>query len=63
MKTEYIVRHVRHGCYEVLKKSNERTIYLTNFRNKKAAASFIEAYKKGKVQVDWNTAIPTPDFK
>ena len=54
---------MRHGCYEVLKQSGERTIYLTNFRNKKAAAKFIEQHKKGKVQIDWDTAIPTPDFK
>ena len=59
----YHINHVRHGCYEVLKKSGEKTIYLTNFRNKKAAAKFIEQHKKGKVQVDWDTAIPTPDFK
>jgi len=59
----YKINHVRHGCYEVLQEIKGKTIYLTNFRNKKAVEAFIKQHKKGKVQVDWDTGIPTPDFK
>ena len=59
----YIVNHVRHGCYEVILKINEKLVYLTNFRNKKAAERFIEAHKKDEVTIDPETCVPTPDFK
>ena len=59
----YVINHARHGCYEVLIKTGERTIYLTNFRNKKAATLFIEAHKKDQVVIDPDTCVPTPDFK
>ena len=59
----YIVNHVRHGCYEVLLRDGERLHYLTNFRNKKAADSFIAAHKRDEVTIDPDTRIPTPDFK
>ena len=59
----YVVNHVRHGCYEVLLKQGEKTIYLTNFRNKKAAEKFIVAHEQGLVTIDPETCIPTPDFK
>ncbi len=59
----YIINHVRHGCYEVLMKEDEKTIYLTNFRNKKAALKFVEAHKQDEVTIDPETCIPTPDFK
>tara|TARA_R100000664_G_C2744557_1_gene132542 strand:+ start:1471 stop:1665 length:195 start_codon:yes stop_codon:yes gene_type:complete len=59
----YEVKHVRHGCYEVLMKKDDKTIYLTNFRNKKAVEKFIKAHQKGKVTIDPETCIPTPDFK
>ena len=59
----YKINHVRHGCYEVLMETENKTLYLTNFRNKKAVEAFIKEHKKGKVQIDWDTGIPTPDFK
>ena len=59
----YVVSHVRHGCYEVILKADERMVYLTNFKNKKAAERFIEAHKKDEVTIDPETCIPTPDFK
>ena len=61
--SNYIINHVRHGCYEVILKIKEKLIYLTNFRNKKAAERFIEAHKKNMVTIDPETCIPTPDFK
>lgn len=59
----YIINHVRHGCYEVILKADEKLMYLTNFRNKKAAERFIEAHKKNEVTIDPETCVPTPDFK
>jgi len=59
----YHVNHVRHGCYEVILQINEKMIYLTNFRNKKATQKFIEAHKNNEVTIDPETCIPTPDFK
>ena len=59
----YIINHVRHGCYEVILRDGERMTYLTNFRNKKAAEKFIAAHKLDKVVIDPDTRIPTPDFK
>jgi len=61
--SDYIINHIRHGCYEVILKIDEKMIYLTNFKNKKAAASFIKAHKKDQVVIDPETCIPTPDFK
>jgi hypothetical protein len=64
---EYLVNHVARGCYEVVlaeKVGNDRKYgYLTNFKNKKAAVSFVEAHKLNKVVVDPNTRVPSPDFK
>jgi len=60
---DYIVNHTRHGCYEVILKQGEKMIYLTNFRNKKAAQKFIEAHKSDQVTIDPETCVPTPDFK
>jgi hypothetical protein len=59
----YIINHVRHGCYEVILKMGDNMIYLTNFKNKKAAERFIEAHKKNEVTIDPETCIPSPDFK
>ena len=61
----YEVKHVRRGCYEVILVDHKegRYEYLTNFRNKKAALAFIEAHRDGKVEIDPDTRIPTPDFK
>ena len=59
----YEIKHVRHGCYEVLLKEDGKTIYLTNFRNKKAAQKFIKAHQSNEVTIDPETCIPTPDFK
>ena len=59
----YIINHVRHGCYEVILNIGEKMLYLTNFKNKKAAQLFIEAHKKGQVTIDPETCIPDPDFK
>lgn len=59
----YIINHVRHGCYEVILKIEETLAYLTNFKNKKAAERFIEAHKKDQVVIDPETCVPTPDFK
>ena len=59
----YVINHPRHGCYEVILKDDEKLIYLTNFRNKKAAEKFIEAHKKNEVTIDPETCVPTPDFK
>ena len=59
----YIINHVRHGCYEVVLRDDERLVYLTNFRNKKAAERFIAAHKRDEVTIDPDTRIPTPDFK
>ncbi|MAG27089.1 hypothetical protein CMI47_16250 [Candidatus Pacearchaeota archaeon] len=61
--SNYNIRHARHGCYEVILHRDEKMIYLTNFRNKKAAEKFIEAHKNGEVSIDPETCIPTPDFK
>ena len=58
----YIINHVRHGCYEVILKIGENMTYLTNFKNKKAAERFIEAHKN-EVTIDPETCIPEPDFK
>jgi hypothetical protein len=64
---EYTISHKRRGCYEVclVYPHGEvvRSEYLTNFRNKKAAKRFIEEHQKGKVTIDPDTCIPTPDFK
>ena len=64
---EYEIKHVKHSCYEVrlIDKSKEigKYKYLTNFRNKKAAKAFVKAHKEGKVVIDPETSIPTPDFK
>jgi len=59
----YDINHARHGCYEVLLKEDEKLIYLTNFKNKKAAQEFIEAHKNNEVTIDPETCVPTPDFK
>jgi hypothetical protein len=63
----YQIIHVRHGCYEVIEidKSLEmaRYVYLTNFRNIKAAKKFIEQHSKGAVKLDPVTRVPDPDFK
>lgn len=59
----YIINHVRHGCYEVILRQDEHLVYLTNFRNKKAAERFIGAHKQGQVTIDPDTRVPTPDFK
>ena len=61
--SNYIINHVRHGCYEVILKMGEKLVYLTNFRNKKAAERCIEAHKKDQVTIDPETCVPTPDFK
>jgi hypothetical protein len=64
---EYQIKHVRRGCYQVFLVDSSRDIgryqYLTNFKNKKAAKNFIEAHKRGEVEIDPETCIPTPDFK
>ena len=64
---EYVIEHIRHGCYSVTEVDNEKNIgryrYLTNFKNKKAAKNFLEEYKKGNVSIDPETRVPTPDFK
>ena len=64
---EYEIKHVRRGCYEVILNDDSKSVgkhmYLTNFRNKKAAQKFIEAHKKGEVSIDAATCVPTPDFK
>jgi len=64
---EYEIRHPRRAVYEVVLVDRNKTIgryrYLTNFKNKKAAKNFIEAHKKGEVEIDPETCIPTPDFK
>tara|TARA_R110000824_G_scaffold5670_2_gene26024 strand:+ start:6294 stop:6494 length:201 start_codon:yes stop_codon:yes gene_type:complete len=65
----YEIRHARHGCYEVILKKydklgkDDKFIYLTNFRNKKAAQKFIKAHENDEVVIDPETCIPTPDFK
>ena len=61
-KCNYIISHVRHGCYEVVLHMDEHLRYLTNFRNKDAAERFIAAHKKNKVTIDLDTRVPTPDF-
>jgi len=61
--SDYLINHVRHGCYEVILKTGEKLVYLTNFRNKKAAERFIKAHEKNEVIIDPETCIPTPDFK
>lgn len=61
--SKYHVNHARHGCYEVILEEGDRKIYLTNFKNKKAAANFILAHQAGKVTIDPDTRVPTPDFK
>jgi len=64
---DYQINHARHGCYEVIKidRSLEfiRYIYLTNFRNMKAAKKFIEQHMIGAVKIDPITRVPDPDFK
>tara|TARA_R110000824_G_scaffold202745_1_gene386949 strand:+ start:664 stop:864 length:201 start_codon:yes stop_codon:yes gene_type:complete len=64
---QYEIKHARHGCYQVFLVDESKDIgryrYLTNFKNKKAAKNFIEAHKKGEVEIDRETCIPTPDFK
>ena len=61
--SDYHVNHARHGCYEVILKQGEKMVYLTNFRNKKAAEKFIKAHEQGSVSIDPETCVPTPDFK
>ena len=61
--SNYHVRHVRHGCYEVTLETGEKMVYLTNFKNKKAAQKFIEAHRDDEVTIDPETCVPTPDFK
>tara|TARA_R110000824_G_scaffold223032_4_gene410786 strand:+ start:116 stop:406 length:291 start_codon:yes stop_codon:yes gene_type:complete len=61
--SNYIINHRRHGCYEVVLKTGEKMLYLTNFKNKKAAEKFVEAHKLDQVIIDPETCIPTPDFK
>jgi len=61
--SNYQINHPRHGCYEVILQAGEKMIYLTNFRNKKAAQKFIEAHENDEVTIDPETCIPTPDFK
>jgi hypothetical protein len=61
--SNYLINHHRHGCYEVILKTGEQMLYLTNFKNKKAAEKFVEAHKKDQVTIDPETCIPTPDFK
>ena len=61
--SDYDINHARHGCYEVILKNKEKRIYLTNFKNKKAALKFIEAHKNNEVTIDPETCVPTPDFK
>jgi hypothetical protein len=61
--SNYIINHARHGCYEVILKTGEKMLYLTNFKNKKAAEQFADAHKEGKVTIDPETRVPTPDFK
>jgi len=61
--SNYVISHSRHGCYEVILHMGEKMIYLTNFKNKKAAERFIEAHKKDQVKIDPETLVPTPDFK
>jgi hypothetical protein len=67
MVGNYEIKHVRHGCYEVRLVDETKDIgkykYLTNFKNKKAAKAFVSAHKEGKVTIDPETSIPTPDFK
>tara|TARA_Y100000034_G_C6607955_1_gene264687 strand:+ start:337 stop:531 length:195 start_codon:yes stop_codon:yes gene_type:complete len=64
MKIEdYIVNHAKRGCYEVLLEEGEQLLYLTNFRNPRAAKKFIEEHKRGNVRIDPDTCIPTPDFE
>jgi len=59
---EYTINHAKRGCYEVLLESGEQLLYLTNFRNPRAAKKFIEEHKKGNVSIDPDTCIPIPDF-
>jgi len=59
----YQIRHAARGCYEVILEAGEKMIYLTNFRNKRAAQKFIEAHKNNEVTIDPETCVPTPDFK
>ena len=61
--SNYDIIHARHGCYEVILRQGEKMVYLTNFRNKKAAKNFILEHKKGNVAIDPETSVPTPDFK
>jgi len=58
----YLINHLGHGCYEVILKQEEKMVYLTNFRNKKAAEKFILAHENGEVAIDLETRVPTPDF-
>jgi len=61
--SKYIIRHARHGCYEVILQTGEKMAYLTNFKNKKAAEKFVEAHENDEVTIDPETCIPKPDFK
>ena len=60
--SNYDIIHARHGCYEVILRTGEKMVYLTNFRNKKAAMRFIKAHEKNEVVIDPETCVPTPDF-
>jgi len=61
--SNYDIIHARHGCYEVILRTGEKMVYLTNFRNKKAAQLFVEAHERDEVAIDSETYVPTPDFK
>jgi len=61
--SNYNIRHAGRGCYEVILHCDENMIYLTNFKNQKAAENFVEAHKHNKVTLDPATCVPTPDFK
>ncbi len=61
--SNYDIIHARHGGYEVILRTGEKMVYLTNFRNKKAAQRFVEAHEKNEVTIDPETCVPTPDFK
>ena len=61
--SDYQINHPRRGCYEVILCAGEKMVYLTNFRNKKAAERFIKAHKSGEVFIDPETCVPSPDFK
>jgi hypothetical protein len=64
---QYQINHPKHSCYEVIFVDENEEVgkfkYLTNFRNKKSAKTFIEQHALGNVTIDPVTCIPTPDFK